>query len=91
MPVVVRLICWANGAPLNCAGEYIREVDTQIAATSYEWLTTTPSIGMAKRWSSPMDFCNTYLEPLHSDPIRPDGKPNRPLTALTVEIERVEE
>jgi len=24
-------------------------------------------------------------------PIRPDGKPNRPLTALTVELQRVEE
>jgi hypothetical protein len=41
----------------------------------------------ALRFNSKLEAFQFCMQILESDPIRPDGKPNRPLTAFTVLIE----
>lgn len=37
------------------------------------------------------DLIETWKRPSTVRPVRPDGKPNRPLTAFTIETERVDD
>jgi hypothetical protein len=66
-------------------------VDIQQAPMSEEWITVTSDPDAARQWPSVEDAMTSYREVLKSDPVRHDGWPNRPLTALTVLIERLEE
>jgi hypothetical protein len=86
MAVVIRLIEWADGRPLNCAGQYIERVDVQAAPESDTWLVPTPKLSRARRWPNIAAAFETYREVLLSQPIRRDGQPNRPLTGITVEF-----
>lgn len=43
----------------------------------------------ALRWASPGDAIATWNMQSVSEPFRSDGRPNRPLTAFTVEIAHV--
>lgn len=85
-PVLVRLVSWANGAPLQCAGEYLRDINVQKADKSEYWLKTTKYKFKARKFKSPLEVFTIWKEVLQSDPVRPDGKPNRPFTALNIEI-----
>jgi hypothetical protein len=87
MSVVIRIHGWANGLTCHVAGQWIKSVDVQKAPLTEEWLITTTDIMRAYRWEDKREALETYYEVLESDPIRPDGKPNRPLTALTIEIQ----
>ena len=89
MSYAMRLLLWANGKPLHCAGEFVKSVHVQEAPNTIEWLTTTPNIKEARTWETPRDALETYEEVLISNPVRPDGKPNKPLTALTVELVKI--
>jgi hypothetical protein len=91
MPVIMRLIGWADGRECPGAGKFIRTVDIQQAPMSAEWITVTADPAKARLWPSVGDAMQTYREVLKSEPVRADGKPNRPLTALTVVIEQLEE
>jgi hypothetical protein len=86
MPVVMRLIGWADGRPLACAGQYVRFVDVQLADITDRWLQPTADIRKAKVWRSVREAMETYHEILASQPVRPDMRPNRPLTAITIEL-----
>jgi len=89
MSVVMKLLAWADGQPLRCAGEYVRTLDVQAASRDLDWLTTTPDIALALRWPDPGAARRQWKEILKSDPVRADGKPNRPMTALTIQLVRV--
>ncbi len=86
MPCVVKIIAWADGRKSRVSGWYIKSVDVQAAPISDMWLVPTEDLDEAKRWPDVAAVHRTYREVLQSDPVRPDGKPNRPLTALTIEI-----
>jgi hypothetical protein len=86
----MQLISWADGQPLNCAGEYVKSVDVQLAPITTEWLTTTPNLREAYLWPNARAISDTYYEVLKSEPVRPDGEPNRPLTAVEVKLIKVE-
>jgi len=49
----------------------------------------TYDIHQAKHFSSVMEAMEFWKRQSNVLPIRPDGKPNRPLTAYTVTLERV--
>lgn len=49
-------------------------------------LLVTPDIANAKVFASVTDAIALYRAQSETVPLRPDGKPNRPLTAFTVEI-----
>lgn len=92
MPVAIQIMgCAANYHLGGMEGWFIHHVDVQAAALSYEWLKLTPHIDDAWLWNSAEDAFATWKEILKSDPVRLDGKPNRPLTAFTIQIVRVEE
>lgn len=86
MACIIQLIQWADGRPLHCSGQYVQFVNVQLADLSPEWLVPTPFINKARRWDTAADALKTWREILVSDPVRPDGEPNRPFTALTIEL-----
>ena len=47
---------------------------------------TTPHVEKAAIFPTPADAIKFYRTRSHVVPTRPDGEPNRPLTALTVEV-----
>jgi hypothetical protein len=88
MTAVIKAVCFANGLPCPHEGQ---------------WLKSFNHDAFGGRGHG--DFTDDVLEAMHfvskSDaylfwgrqstvmPLRPDGKPNRPMTALTVEIEEL--
>lgn len=91
MPVVIKLIAWADpkrAGPLWCAGQYVESVDVQ-QVPHLDWLIATPHLSKALRFFSMRDALQTYREVLTRAPRRYDGKPNRPMTAMTVEFIQV--
>lgn len=88
MPVVIKLISWADperAGPLWCAGQYVESVNVQ-RVPELGWLIATPHLSKALRFFSLRDAMETYREVLKRAPKRYDGKPNRPMTAMTVEF-----
>jgi len=47
---------------------------------------TTPHVNKAATFPTPADAIEFYRTRSHVVPTRPDGEPNRPLTAYTVEV-----
>ena len=91
MPFAMRVIGSAAGWHLGeMEGWYVHHVDVQAANISHDWLKLTHNIDDAWLWDSAEDALSTWKEILTSDPVRPDGKPNRPMTAFTVELVKVE-
>lgn len=89
MSCVIKIEGWMSGRPCNAAGKYIKSVDVQKAAITEMWLIVTSDINQAYRWASKADAVQTYREILKAYPRRPDGKPHRPLMALSITIEQL--
>ena len=81
MNTVILLVALANGEPSIYEGTYVIRLDP------YPWprgtLYSTPDLAKASRFSD-ADAATSYWQQEHG--VRADGKPNRPLTAWTVEI-----
>jgi hypothetical protein len=89
MPVVVRVLGMANGLSIGPQdGWFIKHVDIQ-AIPDIHWLQLTPNLNLAKEWPSAGEVFELYREVLKKDPVRIDGKPNRPLTAFNIVIEEI--
>lgn len=54
-------------------------------------IVTTPNLEEAKRFSSAIEAMELWRRVSSKVARRPDGQPNRPLTAFTVEIVKVDE
>ena len=88
---VIRLIGLANGETSLADGQWVKEyepsrdgVDPNGNPTGCH-LVTTADPAQARLYSSTEVF-DVYRKVDNRNPVRPDGKPNRPLTAYTVEI-----
>lgn len=81
---LMRVIGFANDRPCHVAGQYLKTYtpDEKIKGT----FTNDP--GEAMQFASPGDLLETWK---HSIGTRPDGKPDRPLTAFTIETVRRED
>lgn len=90
--VVIRLLSIANGEPHPASGKYVRYYDPSPADTIIPVadLFTTDDINSAKQYPTIQDAIKEYRRIDTRNPIRPDGQPNRPLTAFHVEFIHIE-
>lgn len=74
------------------AGEYLEAFDPHFPADKGRGLMlTTKDKSKAKQFPSVYEAMNFWRQQSPTLPFRPDGEPNRPLTAFTVTFENVEE
>ena len=74
----------------NVDGQYVKTYDPD-AFSGYGDMTATNSLDEAKKFPDAGAAMEFYRQVSAVRPVRNDGRPNRPLTAFTVSIERVEE
>lgn len=82
--MVSRGVAWHLGGNEHVVGAMLKAFDPDSGWT--EW-TTDPRL--ARRFNSALDVLELWRTQSRTRPLRPDGKPNRPLTAYTVEPCRV--
>jgi hypothetical protein len=70
------------------AGKYLRFFDPDLHG-GRGLITTTSDIGKARRFADAAEALLCWRQQSRRVPYRPDGKPNRPLTAFTVSFETV--
>jgi len=92
MAVVIRII-YLGGSDTyfpdpQAEGYYIKSHDPD-AFNGLGHLVTTMDRDKAKTFSSLEAAVRFYKQQSTVRPLRPDGKPNRPLTAYTISLERV--
>ena len=88
---VIRLIGLANGEPSLADGEWVKEYNpsrdgTDPAGQAIGCLLVTTSDPAQARLYGMAEVLDVWNRVDARNPTRPDGKPNRPLTAYTVEI-----
>jgi hypothetical protein len=87
MSVVIKLIGLATGEPTAGDAKYVRSFDAE-ARCGRGLVTTCVKQEDALRFHTMADATRFYTTQSKSDPVRPDGLPNRPLTSYSVEFER---
>ena len=86
MLYVIRAVAFANGAPCPHTDELLESFDHDACGgRGYGKFTTRPS--KAKHFASYGEALEFWGKRSTVKPLREDGKPNRPMTALTVSIE----
>lgn len=90
MKYLMVALGFANGLPCPHTGQYLRSFDHE-AADGLGYGVFTPIRKRAKRFASHEELFEFWKKVPKCRPLRPDGKPNRPLTALTVTMEPVDE
>jgi hypothetical protein len=87
--IVMKVISAANGARTPHNGRYLVTANPN---TRFGMLqaTSTDDIDKAMRIEDAVAFHKLWAAVSEVQPVRPDGKPNRPLTALTIELVTVE-
>lgn len=81
---------FANGTPCPHAGHYLKKFDHE-HDHGRGFGVFTPHRKKAKRFDSREELFEFWQRVPKNWPYRADGQPNRPMTALTVTIETVEE
>lgn len=79
---VIRL---ASGPPGPEAGQFVQDFDPD-AHDGLGMATLTPDRHEAKTFASKMDAFRFWMTQSTLRPTRDDGKPNRPLTAYSIEV-----
>lgn len=87
MPYVIVAEGFANGASCPHAGEYLESFDFDGDEQGYGEF--TPDLAKAKRFADVGELMEFWRTQSRTRPKRPDGRPNRPLTALTISALRV--
>lgn len=87
MPVVIRLVACTQG-PSPFEGQYLASYDADAGPHVYPTgtLTATPHKSDALRFASAVEAFALWRSTSTRTPVRPDGRPNRPLTAWTIEV-----
>jgi len=85
MKRAIQCVELADGAPCDQAGQYLASFDPN-ANGGRGHATWTPDLSQAMRFANVKKALEMWKRPSTVQPRRPDGKPNRPLTAYTVEI-----
>jgi hypothetical protein len=83
MPTIMQIAGFANGEPCGVRNMYVYDVQVQ-RIPKEDWLRVTRYEEKAYVWATTEDAFASYLEVLKSQPVRKDGQPNRPMTALSV-------
>jgi hypothetical protein len=84
----IRAVGFANGSPCPHEDQWVESFDHDACGgQGYGTFTGQPSKAML--FDSYMDAMAFWNKRSALKPLRPDGKPNRPLTALTMTIEKL--
>ena len=88
---IIRLIALANGEPSPIDGQYVVDYDpsrdgTDTNGNPIGCYLVTDANPMRARQYSVSEALETWNKVDIRNPTRPDGRPNKPLTAYTVEI-----
>jgi hypothetical protein len=70
-------------------GKFLKAFDPD-AHNGRGWAEWTSQRHLARRWNSPGEVLEFWRTVAKEHPVRADGKPNRPLTAFTIEPMQVE-
>lgn len=82
---VIKVVGFVSGGPSAYDGQYLEAFDPDWGAgLGRVWTTLDPARAM--RFESLAKALEYWKQQSRVRPTRPDGKPNRPLTALTVEV-----
>jgi hypothetical protein len=90
MKYVIIAVGFENGTHCPHAGQFLKSFDHD-AHDGQGFGVFTKSLARAKRFDTREELFAFWQQQSTVRPLRPDGKPNRPLTALTVTTEPVEE
>ena len=82
---LMRVVAMADGRPGNWAGMYLHSADFD-ANGGIGDMAFTSDPARAMRFASSDEVLELWHTQSTVLPLRPDGKPNRPLTALTIQI-----
>ena len=90
MTLLIKALGFANGRSCPHEGQYLKAFDFEYEnGIGYGDFTDDPSEAMKfDSFRDAMEFWKTQSK---VRPIRPDGEPNRPLTALSISLERYAE
>jgi hypothetical protein len=90
MTVIIQIVGLASGEPSDAAGLYVQEY-TPDGYGGRGDAVLTPRESKAKRYASSVEAMEHWRQVSSTHPVRPgDGRPNRPLTAFTIEIVTVD-
>lgn len=89
MQCVIRILANAAGYPCPEADHYVMNMDCE-AHDGRGHLLATKSLDAARKFATSGEALTYYQRTSRTRPVRPDGRPNRPLTAYTIEILPVE-
>jgi hypothetical protein len=91
---VIQIIGLVNGGATAFDGQYLKEFDASrdgvepiSGRVMMCRLVTTPDISEAKVFADVIEAHRLWVTVDEREPVRPDGKPNRPLTAFTIRVE----
>ncbi len=93
--VVLKIVGRAIGLPSVFDGRYLVEYDPEIDGRDPKGrpmrahVVTTSNKSEARQYADSIEAFGHWKQQCKREPVRPDGKPNRPLTAFTVELEKV--
>lgn len=93
MTLVMKIEGLATGQRTPFDGQYLKEYDPDRGGTDTQGqaviahVVTTPNRDEAMRFTDAAHLHRVWTQVPAADPVRPDGKPNRPLTAFTVSTE----
>jgi hypothetical protein len=82
---VIEIVGLADGTPTIATGTYVEDY-TPDGNDGQGELLLTARPELAKLYDDPMDALAEWKRVSTTHPTRPDGKPNRPLTAFTVTV-----
>jgi hypothetical protein len=85
--VVLKIIGFPSGELCGCADQYVRQFDPD-AHDGRGDLITTRDKSKALKFPSMREAMALWKQQSKVQPLRGDGRPNRPLTAFTVEVEK---
>ena len=92
---LIQILALGSGRPCAAAGEYVARFDPDGGDPTVAYptgaLETTPDADKALAFASAADAWACWRQASRRTPRRPDGRPNRPLTAFMVEIARAKE
>ena len=84
-PFVMRAVGFADGSACPFVGQYLSHFDAN-AHDGRGWAEYTRHVDNALRFRDAAEAWRFWRTISRVRPVRPDGKPNRPLTSTTIEI-----
>ena len=76
----IQAVGFGNGMPCDCVGQYLESFDPH-AYGGRGYVTRTPDLSKAMRFANKAEALGMLRRQPTVRPLRPDGKPNRPLAA----------